>query len=49
MTQQTLRTEDGQTVVVATAAPCSASLAAMTLLVHRTATTRAAQPLVRRE
>ena len=34
VTQQTLRTEDGQTVVVATTEPGSASHAAMTLLVH---------------
>ncbi|MEU5931648.1 helix-turn-helix transcriptional regulator [Micromonospora sp. NPDC047187] len=51
VTQQTLRIEDGQTVVVATTEPGSASHAAMTLLVHGVVTTRAGapQPLVRRE
>ncbi|MEU7926414.1 helix-turn-helix transcriptional regulator [Micromonospora sp. NPDC049801] len=41
VTQQTLRTEDGQSVVVATTEPGSASHAAMTLLVHGAVTTRA--------
>ncbi|MFY1684510.1 helix-turn-helix domain-containing protein [Micromonospora sp. WMMD730] len=47
VTQQSLRTEDDQTVVVATTAPASPSQAAMTLLVHATVTGRAAarQPL----
>ncbi|PTA44023.1 helix-turn-helix transcriptional regulator [Micromonospora sp. RP3T] len=51
VTQQALRTEDGQTVVVATTEPGSASHAAMTLLVHSVATARAgaARPPVRRE
>ncbi|WP_089154261.1 helix-turn-helix transcriptional regulator [Micromonospora sp. NBS 11-29] len=44
VTQQTLRTEAGQTVVVATTEPGSASHAAMTLLVHGTVTTRAGAP-----
>ncbi|QLQ36269.1 helix-turn-helix transcriptional regulator [Micromonospora robiginosa] len=44
VTQQTLRTEDGQTVVVATTEPGSASHAAMTLLVHGAVTTRAGAP-----
>ncbi|WP_420119626.1 helix-turn-helix domain-containing protein [Micromonospora sp.] len=47
VTQQSLRTEDDQTVVVATTAPGSPSQAAMTLLVHAAVTGRAAarQPL----
>ncbi|MGX4655970.1 helix-turn-helix domain-containing protein [Micromonospora sp. SCSIO 07396] len=47
VTQQNLRTEDDQTVVVATTAPGSPSQAAMTLLVHTTVTGRATarQPL----
>ncbi|MFG1653391.1 hypothetical protein ACGFIE_26015 [Micromonospora sp. NPDC049275] len=51
VTQQTLRTDDDQTVVIATTEPGSASHAAMTLLVHGAVTTRAgaAQPLARRE
>lgn len=51
VTQQVLRTEDGQTVVVATTEPGSASHAAMTLLVHSVTTARAgaARPPVRRE
>lgn len=51
VTQQTLRTEDGRTVVVATTEPGSASHAAMTLLVHGVATSRAgaAQPPALRE
>ncbi|MEU8373387.1 helix-turn-helix transcriptional regulator [Micromonospora sp. NPDC048894] len=47
VTQQTLRTEDDQVLVVATTAPGSPSQAAMTLLVHTAVTGRAAdrQPL----
>lgn len=47
VTQQSLRTEDDQTVVVATTAPGSPSQAALTLLVHATVTGRATarQPL----
>ena len=47
VTQQTLRTEDDQLVVLATTAPGSPSQAAMTLLVHAAVTGRAAtrQPL----
>ncbi|GHJ09531.1 transcriptional regulator [Micromonospora humidisoli] len=47
VTQQNLRTEDDQTVVVATTTPGSPSQAAMTLLVHATVTGRATarQPL----
>ncbi|MEV0940113.1 helix-turn-helix domain-containing protein [Micromonospora wenchangensis] len=50
VTQQSLRTEDDQTVVVATTAPGSPSQAAMTLLVHATVTGRATarQPLPER-
>ncbi|MGC4888118.1 helix-turn-helix transcriptional regulator [Micromonospora sp. DT227] len=51
VTQQVLRTEAGQTLVVATTEPGSASHAAMTLLVHSVTTARAgaARPPVRRE
>ncbi|MEK8104643.1 hypothetical protein NKG94_04590 [Micromonospora sp. M12] len=51
VTQQTLRTEDGQTVVIATTEPGSASHAALTLLVHGAVTTRASaeRPFVLRE
>ncbi|MEU8088873.1 helix-turn-helix transcriptional regulator [Micromonospora sp. NPDC049101] len=41
VTQQALQTEDGQTVVVATTEPGSASHAAMTLLLHGVVTSRA--------
>jgi transcriptional regulator with XRE-family HTH domain len=44
VTQQTLRTENGQAVVVATTEPGSASHAAMTLLVHTAVTARTAVP-----
>ncbi|WP_326563260.1 helix-turn-helix transcriptional regulator [Micromonospora sp. NBC_01796] len=44
VTQQTLRTEDGQAIVVATTEPGSASHAAMTLLVHSAVTTRTVAP-----